>query len=1024
MSMPSSPAVRSARHARALSGAILTCLCAAFASAQTVAPAATPPDAGASSAGSAVQLSPFLVSSEGDDGYRAANTLSGTRMNASLFHTPAAISVLTKEFLDDIGAENVADMLKFATSSDNERTDAGGGLAQAWDVRATIRGFTESVITRDYLPNMVQNRGILANDRFNVDRADVSRGPNSILYGASRPGGAFNLNSKRAVLNGRQKSAQLTVGRFAKKRSEVDFAFPLIKDKLALRTNAMWEDREGWFEFEMLNAKGVAVAATYQPFKTTQVRAGVERMIRQQVTPGNFPHADLGYSRWIKAGAPRAPNPLQPGTNPAPTLLRSINTLQVVYAPQVRAQPFRLSTTGADMRPDLAGTQAPGFWETISGGAAPSGGTVDDPFWGQVIPANAYLAGPGRSTNNDYTLASIFVDQRAGPVNIELGYARTTYFRGFTQANANAIGDANPVLPGAYFADGDSVVTGGRLPGTPLPDIARANPFVGLPYVQSQAVRQLFDQRTETWRATVGYELDISKRRAWLGRHSFAAAWQKEHSFFGNGNIAEYNLAPGNAQPIDSATNIIFRRTYLDFASPGGQRGGLDAWANPIPESPGMKAGFVFNNLYPWVQQKNSSGMLALQSRWAGDRVVLTGGYRRDRAEVMDANAGGERLPNSTNAWLVRPYRFEGATPTVNTGATKTLGVVVTALPWLGLTYNQSQSVFPQGAFKDIFSQVLSPIEGDGQDYGLRLILLGGRLSANLNVYRADGVNQFQPALNAPKNNISTAANAVLTTLRASGQPLPASVTAAGITLLNGESQARDASDLEGRGTEIEITGRLTPGWSISFNAARNELKQANILSDSMAFLASVQSEWEGSTARLDDTPAVVATFVRTRDGTPQRDFVTNPATFGDVYAYGLSVAAPFLRGTGKSPFAHVEQTFNAFTSYRLTNDAPRFARGVRAGLGANYRGPAVIGYDSANNNAVILGRSAITWSGMLGKRFALRRGQSLDLQLNVENILGQEDRVPYSATAPGVIVRYLLPRVRHSWTMRATYGF
>ena len=93
----------------------------------------------------AVQLSPFLVSTEGDEGYRAANTLSGTRMNASLFHTPAAISVLTREFLDDIGAENVADMLKFATSSDNDRTDSGN-LAQAWDVRATIRGFTESVI--------------------------------------------------------------------------------------------------------------------------------------------------------------------------------------------------------------------------------------------------------------------------------------------------------------------------------------------------------------------------------------------------------------------------------------------------------------------------------------------------------------------------------------------------------------------------------------------------------------------------------------------------------------------------------------------------------------------------------------------------------------------------------------------------------------------------------------------------------------------------------------------------------------
>ena len=83
-----------------------------------------------------------------------------------------------------------------------------------------------------------------------------------------------------------------------------------------------------------------------------------------------------------------------------------------------------------------------------------------------------------------------------------------------------------------------------------------------------------------------------------------------------------------------------------------------------------------------------------------------------------------------------------------------------------------------------------------------------------------------------------------------------------------------------------------------------------------------------------------------------------------------------------------------------------------------------MIGYDAANGDAVILGHSAITWSGMLGKRFALGRGQSLDLQLNVENIFGQEDRLPYSATAPGVILRSLLPRVRHSWTLRATYGF
>ena len=85
-----------------------------------------------------VELSPFIVSTKGDDGYRAANTLAGTRMNSSLLQTPAAISGLTKEFPDDIGAENTLDMLKFGMSSDHERTDSSGGLQQASDVQLNI----------------------------------------------------------------------------------------------------------------------------------------------------------------------------------------------------------------------------------------------------------------------------------------------------------------------------------------------------------------------------------------------------------------------------------------------------------------------------------------------------------------------------------------------------------------------------------------------------------------------------------------------------------------------------------------------------------------------------------------------------------------------------------------------------------------------------------------------------------------------------------------------------------------------
>src|SRR5688572_729845 len=952
----------------------LSLACAPLASTRAATPEPSPASSSATASEDAVQLSPFLVSTAGDDGYRAANTLSGTRMNASLFHTPAAISVLTKEFLDDIGAENASDMFKFAISSDNERTEQAGGLSQAFDIRATIRGFTESIITRDYLPNMIQSRGILASDRFNVDRADVSRGPNSILYGASRPGGAFNLTSKRAVLNGRQKTTSVTVGSYDKLRSELDLAFPLVKDKLALRANAVFDDRDGWWEFEMVKQRGFAVATTYQPFKTTQFRAGVERMERDQVIGGAFPHADFGYSRWVKAGSPVAPNPLLPAANPAPGLLRSINTLQAVYAPQVRDRPFRLSTTGADMRPDLAGNQQPGFWETINGGAAPSGGQIDDPFYGQVLPENAYLPGPGRIGSYDYTIASVFVDQRIGRLNFEVGYAYSRYFRRFTQPSGNAIGDPNPVLPGAYYADGDSVIAAGRLPGTLLPDIGRANPFVGLPYVQSHFIQQHFDQRNESYRATAGYDFDFTRRHPWFGRHSLAGSWQKDANLFGNGQMSEYDLAPNNNQPIDSATNIIMRRTYLDFATPGGVRGALDPMKHPIPESPGMKAGFAWNNSFPWTTTRNRSAMVALQSRFPQDRIVLTAGYRRDRVEVNDATLGAERLPDSTNLHLTRAYRFVDDTITVFHGSTRTYGAVVTPLPWLGLTYNRSESVFPQGNFKNIYTRVLEPIAGTGYDYSIRFNLLRGRLGAAINQYRAVGANQFQPALNAPKNQVTNAANAALTTLRARNLPLPEIVSANGIELLSTDS--RDASDFIGRGTEIELTGRLTRGWNISVNYSRNQLEQSNILTDVNGFLAAVKPEWENSQTQLDDTPAAVATFVRNRDGTPQRDFVTNPATFADVYGYSLSVVEVFNRGTGKAPFTHVAEMANAFTSYRFADDAPSVLRRSRIGFGANYRGPAVIGYDSGNDDAVILGKSDIFANAMLGKRFPLRRGQ------------------------------------------------
>ncbi len=69
-----------------------------------------------SSSEETVQLSPFTVSIAGDTGYRATNTLSGSRLNSSLKDTPNVLDVLTKDFLDDIGATTLQEALAHWTN--------------------------------------------------------------------------------------------------------------------------------------------------------------------------------------------------------------------------------------------------------------------------------------------------------------------------------------------------------------------------------------------------------------------------------------------------------------------------------------------------------------------------------------------------------------------------------------------------------------------------------------------------------------------------------------------------------------------------------------------------------------------------------------------------------------------------------------------------------------------------------------------------------------------------------------------
>jgi outer membrane receptor protein involved in Fe transport len=159
--------------------------------------------------GEVITLSPFVVTSETERGYQATSTLAGTRIRTPLEDIGTAISVLTSEFLKDTGSNKAVDALVFATGT--EVNGLGGNFAtystttgsnnkvmvpttsSSPDTR--VRGLASADLTRGYF------RTSIPFDSFSIDRIEVNRGSNAVLFGVGSPAGIINYAPKLAQLN-------------------------------------------------------------------------------------------------------------------------------------------------------------------------------------------------------------------------------------------------------------------------------------------------------------------------------------------------------------------------------------------------------------------------------------------------------------------------------------------------------------------------------------------------------------------------------------------------------------------------------------------------------------------------------------------------------------------------------------------------------------------------------------------------------------------------------------------------------
>ena len=126
------------------------------------------------------------------EGYVAERARSATKTDASLAETPQSVSVIASDQIEAQNARDIRQVLRYVSGVVPELR---GNVASRYD-QLTLRGFQPDTYL-DGLKQLGYFYTIPKTDPYLLERVEVVKGPASVLYGQTPPGGLINLVSKR-----------------------------------------------------------------------------------------------------------------------------------------------------------------------------------------------------------------------------------------------------------------------------------------------------------------------------------------------------------------------------------------------------------------------------------------------------------------------------------------------------------------------------------------------------------------------------------------------------------------------------------------------------------------------------------------------------------------------------------------------------------------------------------------------------------------------------------------------------------
>lgn len=185
----------------------------------------------------------------------------GSRLGLTARETPATVETKTQQDMQVRG-------LRTTKEAFADITGATVGNVPGNPAVLSMRGFSGNTINVLQDGVRVSSSTITTRDvdTWAYERIEVLKGPSSVLYGEGALGGAVNLITRKASLEGPQVDGMLSYGSFGTQRSAIGVNQPL-SDTLAVRADISYSDSDSLYDVNDQNTTTFSLtgSALYKP---------------------------------------------------------------------------------------------------------------------------------------------------------------------------------------------------------------------------------------------------------------------------------------------------------------------------------------------------------------------------------------------------------------------------------------------------------------------------------------------------------------------------------------------------------------------------------------------------------------------------------------------------------------------------------------------------------------------------------------------------------------------------------------